>query len=184
MVAGIHRSEPLADASVQTLRIPSKAGPHHRVCRGAVKTHRARDCSVRMRTSPMKLLGLNVAIPSAVRSGFAVPAFALHWACTANLWEPISESQSLRAMLRAFKATRHHISGRFRGGKLVGSDRHSKCFFAGVQCSTLMPRFQQRGRAARRLDRDWVATAQAPPRQTVQQQVPFGRYQVRRSMHR
>jgi hypothetical protein len=31
------------------------------------------------------------------------------------------------------------ISGRFRAGKLVGSGQYSKSFFAGVQCSGLMP---------------------------------------------
>jgi hypothetical protein len=31
-----------------------------------------------------------VAIPSAVCSGFRFPAFALCWACAANLWEPNS----------------------------------------------------------------------------------------------
>jgi hypothetical protein len=30
------------------------------------------------------------------------------------------------------------VSGRFRAGKLVGSRRYSKCFFAGVQCFAVM----------------------------------------------
>ena len=49
------------------------------------------------------------------------------------------------------------ISGRFRGRKLVGSGRYSKCFFAGapnafcgVQCFALMPVCLQRGRVAYR----------------------------------
>jgi hypothetical protein len=53
-----------------------------------------------MRAEPMKFLGLNVAIPFAVRSGFAVTAFALHLHCAADL---------SRGAPLAFKAARHHL---------------------------------------------------------------------------
>jgi hypothetical protein len=99
----------------------------------------------------MNLLGLNfrdlnLAIPYAVQSGFRYPAFA---------FLPGLRCQPLRAklfelMLRAFRATRHTHLGRFRERKLVGSGQHSKCFFAGVQCSGLMPTSWQRGCAAHR----------------------------------
>ena len=86
-----------------------------------------------MRAKPMKLLGLNLAIPFAVRSGgscsgFAVPAL-VSLACAAK---------PLEAELRAFEAARHRFSGRFRARKLVGSSRYSKCFFAGAQCPAIM----------------------------------------------
>jgi len=82
------------------------------------------------RAQPMKYLGLhlhgmNLAILYAVQSGFRYPPGLRCQPLGANRQE---------AMLRAFKATRHPHSGRFRDRKLVGSGQHSKCFFAGVQC--------------------------------------------------
>jgi len=68
------------------------------------------------------------------------PAFAIQLslfclACATDLLEPNSSSYAPGVSGGAASL----ISGRFRDGKLVGSGQHSKCFFAGVQCSRLMP---------------------------------------------
>jgi hypothetical protein len=89
----------------------------------------------------MKLLGLNFAIPSAVQSGF-VAAFAIHYACAADLYEGRFWRSRRRGAI---------MSGRFLPRKLVGSGKHSKRFFAGVQYRPLMPLpalFAQEGRVA------------------------------------
>jgi len=52
---------------------------------------------------------------------FAVPAFALHLACAADLWEGRSGRSRRRGII---------VSGRFRASKLVGSSQYSKRFFA------------------------------------------------------
>jgi hypothetical protein len=89
-----------------------------------------------MRAEPMKLLGLNLSIPFTVRSGFAVPAFVSP-ACAANLWERCTfKRDALGVQALAFKAARHHCSGRFRNRKLVGSGQYSKCFFAAFSPGT------------------------------------------------
>jgi hypothetical protein len=120
---------------------PRQRRPHHRSCRGVANpSSRARPLFANARQTDAHL-GLNVAIPFAVRSGFRS---SLGLRC-----QPLGASL-LRALLRAFKATRHRFSGRFRARKLVGSGPHSKCFFAGVQCSTVMPPRSQQGRAAHR----------------------------------
>lgn len=72
--------------------------------------------------------GLNLAIPSAVRSGSLLSSYP-----------PSLRCRALGAMLQAFKAKRDPHLGQFRTRKLVVSARHSKHFFAGVQCFTLMP---------------------------------------------
>ncbi len=82
-------------------------------------------------------IGLNLAIPFAVQSGSLLSSYA----CAANL----CAAKSLGAMLRAFKASAASSSrANSVRRKLVGSaDIPSaflpQCFFAGVQCFTLMP---------------------------------------------
>ncbi len=87
-----------------------------------------------MRAKPMKLLGLNLTIPFAVRSGgccfrLRCSGSRFHSPARPNLGKRSSGRSRLRGTV---------VSGRFRARKLVGSVRHSKCFFAGAQCPAIM----------------------------------------------
>jgi hypothetical protein len=59
-----------------------------------------------MRAEPMKLLGLNLAIPFAVRSGFRCSGFRF----TCQRRQPLG-AKPLEGTLLAFKAARHHLFG-------------------------------------------------------------------------
>jgi hypothetical protein len=79
----------LADSRIPALALTS------RFRRAVEQPLHARGRSTPMRSLPMKPLGLNLAIPSAVRSGFAIR------------YLPGLHRQPLGATLRVFKATRH-----------------------------------------------------------------------------
>jgi hypothetical protein len=90
---------------------------------------------------------------------------SFHLACAAK---------PLGAELRVSRLRGTIVSGRFRACKLVGSNRYSKCFFAGVQCCAVMtqPRrfchiLQRRGHAAYRTNRPAEGKAQGPPVKTT-----------------
>jgi hypothetical protein len=97
-----YRHKPLRSLTIAPLR-PAVAdsrnpnsGSHQRSGRAVERPLRARGQSTPKRALPMKPLGLNLAIPSAVRSGFAIQLSA---------WP--AHRQPLGAMLRVFKAMRH-----------------------------------------------------------------------------
>ncbi len=97
------------------------------------------------KTSRLSLHGLNfralnLAILYAVQSGFRYPVIACQLslvclACVADLLELTLSVKLPGVQGNAAPSSRANSVGR----KLVGSGRHSKCFFAGVQCSRLMP---------------------------------------------
>src|SRR5262245_25093060 len=103
-----------------------------------------------MRAKPMKLLGLKLTIPFAVRSGgccFRLSLFRLSFslACAAK---------PLEAELRAFEAARHGCFGPIPCRKLVGSSRYSKYFFAEAQCPAIMAQSRFRSRVLWRQGRE------------------------------
>ena len=158
---------------------PWQYSPHQRCRRCVANPRYARHLTDARRTDGT--LGLNLAIPSAVRSGFRSSGFRLLGL----------RCLPLGATLRAFKAARHHLSGRFRSRKLVGSGRYSKCFFcrffAGGQYFRIIacfPLLSPAGHAAHHQDRHVAARAQALPPKTKRQRPVPGRCRVRRPKRR
>jgi hypothetical protein len=96
----------------------------------------ARGYCVPMRAEPMKLSRSESGDPVCRPIRLSLSSFRFS-ACLRR--RPLG-AKLLRAMLRAFRAARRpSYRADSVNGKLVGSGRHSKCFFAGVQCSRLMP---------------------------------------------
>ena len=171
-----------------TLAIPRLAfrqhSPRRRLCRRS-PTLTARNISS-MRAKPMKLLGLNLTIPFAVRSGgccFRLSLFRLSFslACAAK---------PLEAELRALRLRGTVVSGRFRARKLVGSGRYSKYFFAEAQCPAIMAqsRFRsrvlwRRGREAYLEGRYLRRPMQGRPAKIVRRPRRLGRRPVRPPAH-
>jgi hypothetical protein len=104
---------------------------------------RRTDETSRLNFHGLNIRALNPAILYAVQSGFRYPAIACQLPLVSGLrCQPFgANSWSSAPGLSGQRGTL--ISGRFRGRKLVGSGRYSKCFFAGVQCSPFMPGYLQ-----------------------------------------
>jgi len=75
---------------------PQPCGSHRLFCRGVEHPRHARDYSTPMRALPIKLLGLNLAIPVCRPIRLSLSSYPPRLRC-----------RPLGAMLRVFKATRH-----------------------------------------------------------------------------
>jgi hypothetical protein len=109
---GVGRRGPPANSNTSLALVtkPQHSCPHRRPCRVLQAPRHARASRRTKRASPMKPLGPNLAIPSAVRFGFAIQLLLSSFSDLPGLYCRPQEAPGKRCTLRAFKATRHpHI---------------------------------------------------------------------------
>ena len=153
--------------------------PRRRPSRTSPTLHSARHSSTRKTDETSRSESDDPVCRPIRRLLFPASLFRLsfHSPARPNLWKRSSGRSRLRGTV---------VSGRFRARKLVGSNRYSKCFFAGAQCPAIMAlsRFRsrlsgRRGRVAYPTGRYVDGRTQAPLAKIARRRRRLGRRPTR-----